>query len=44
MEESPTPWLIAQAVESTGSALLWVWVSTLLGAAVVLAGAAFFCS
>lgn len=44
MEESPTPWLIAQAVESAGSALLWVWVSTLLGAAVVLAGAAFFCS
>jgi len=44
MEESPTPWLIAEAIEAAGMSVLWVWVSALLGSAVVLIGAVYFCS
>lgn len=44
MEESPTPWLIAQAIESSGIAVLWVWVGVLLGAALVLLGGILFCA
>jgi hypothetical protein len=44
MEESPTPWLIAETIESSGMAALWVWVSMLIGVAVVLLGAAVFCA
>ncbi|MDG4667671.1 hypothetical protein [Mycobacterium sp. 236(2023)] len=44
MEETPTPWLIAQAIESSGIAVLWVWVASLAGAALVLLGAILFCS
>lgn len=44
MEELPTPWLIAEVIESSGTAVLWVWVSALLGAALVLIGVILFCS
>ena len=44
MEESPTPWLIADAIEASGTTVLWVWVSILFGAAFVLLGALAFCS
>ncbi|WP_268788601.1 hypothetical protein [Mycolicibacterium iranicum] len=43
MEDSPTPWLIAESIESSGIAVLWVWVGSLLGAALVLlAGILFY--
>ncbi len=43
MEESPAPWLIAEAIEASGTTVLWVRVSSLLGAVLMLLGALFFC-
>jgi len=42
MDESPTPWLIAEAIESAEIPLLWVWTSALLASALVLVGAIVF--
>ena len=44
MEESQTPFLIVDAINASGAAVLWVWVSFLLGAVLVLLGAVAFCS
>ncbi|MDA2890154.1 hypothetical protein PDG61_04465 [Mycolicibacterium sp. BiH015] len=44
MEDSPTPWLIAQAIESAGIKELWFWAAALLGAALVLIGGMLFCA
>lgn len=44
MDDTPTPWLIADAVKASDASVLWVWVSLLLGSAFVLVGGALFCS
>jgi hypothetical protein len=38
MEESATPWLIAEATVASGASPLWAWLTLLSGAAAVLAG------
>ncbi|MGE0214623.1 hypothetical protein [Mycolicibacterium sp.] len=44
MEETPTPWLIAEAVNASGASVMCVWVSMLVGAAMVLLGGILLCA
>lgn len=43
MEDTPTPWLIADAIASSAFPALWAWAGVLLGSAVVLLGALLVC-
>ena len=38
MEDSATPWAIAEVATTASLSALWVWASILLGAALVLIG------
>jgi hypothetical protein len=44
MEDWATPWLIAEATKASGMSVLWLWVSLLLGIAIVLAGGILICA
>ena len=38
MEDQATPWVIAEAVRTSGVSTLWVWAVAALGVAFVLCG------
>ena len=42
MEETPTPWLITEAVDSSALATRWVWIVVLAGVAAVVLGGILF--
>ena len=44
MEESQTPWLIAEVATSSGVAALGVWIGALVGVAAVVLGGILFCA
>jgi hypothetical protein len=44
MEDSATPWLVAEATKAWAMSVRWAWMSLLLGTTVVLAGGLLFCS